>query len=125
MNWYRRNTHIFVIELLFLVIFIACTKDGDVVYEFDPTDHASTQPLVTVIYDPGALGDLAYNDLICEGVERAASRNGLRVRQFSPRNRDDGLTILSGVINQMSNATDTTYRNPKKRILFKIDWENE
>ena len=94
--------------IILLVIFVACTKDGDVVYEFDPADQASTQPLVTVIYDPGALGDLAYNDLICEGVERAASRNGLRVRQFSPRNRDDGLTILSGVINQMSNATDTT-----------------
>ena len=65
-------------------------------------------PLVTVIYDPGALGDLSYNDLVYEGVERAANRNGLRVRQISPRNRGEGLTFLAGVIDQMSNTTDTT-----------------
>lgn len=86
----------------------ACTKEGDIIYEPDPADQSSGTPLVTVIYDPGALGDLTYNDLIYEGVERAANQNGLRVRQLSPRNRDEGLTFLSGIIDQMSNATDTT-----------------
>ena len=91
-----------------LLVLVACTKEGDTIFEPDPADQPMRSPLVTVIYDPGALGDLSYNDLVYEGVERAANRNGLRVRQISPRNRGEGLTFLAGVIDQMSNTTDTT-----------------
>ena len=54
----------------------SCTKDGDVIYQTDPADQASTAPLVSVIYDPNALGDRGYNDLIYQGVENAARKNG-------------------------------------------------
>ena len=53
-------------------IFASCSKGGDVIYEPDPADEASTSPLVAVIYDPNALGDRGYNDLIYQGVEKAA-----------------------------------------------------
>ena len=91
-----------------LPVLVACTKEGDIIFETYPADQPMRSPLVTVIYDPGALGDLSYNDLVYEGVERAANRNGLRVRQISPRNRGEGLTFLAGAIDQMSNTTDTT-----------------
>lgn len=60
-----------------------------------------------MLYDPGALGDLTYNDLIYEGVERAAIRHGLRTRQLSPRNREEGLRYLSGIFDLMENPQDT------------------
>ena len=46
--------------------FLACTKEGDIIYEPDPADQPSVTPLVSVIYDPGALGDMTYNDLRSE-----------------------------------------------------------
>ena len=88
--------------------FLACTKEGDIIYEPDPADQPSVTPLVSVIYDPGALGDMTYNDLIYEGVERAAVNNGLSTRQLSPRTKEEGLRYLSALIDQMSNTTDTT-----------------
>ena len=97
------------LALISVMLTIAsCTKDGDIIYEPDPSDQASGAPLVTVIYDPGALGDLSYNDLIYEGVERSISQNGLRVRQLSPCNKDEGLAFLAAAIDQMSNPADAT-----------------
>lgn len=91
--------------LLVPMLFAACTKDP--IYLPDPEDAPSAAPLVTVIYDPGALGDMTYNDLIFEGVERAAVAHGLRTRQYAPRTKEEGLDFLSGLFAQMSNPADT------------------
>jgi len=72
------------------LVLTACTKDGDTIYVPDPADAASTTPLVTVIYDPDALGDHSYNDLIYLGVEKAASKFHLRTMQLSPTSREEG-----------------------------------
>ena len=94
--------------VILLLIFAACTKEGDVIYQRAPDDEVNKTPMVTVLYDPGALGDMTYNDLIYEGVERTAVKNGLRTRQLSPRNKDEGLFYLSGLFSQMSSDTDST-----------------
>ena len=94
--------------VILLLIFAACTKEGDVIYQRAPDDEVNKTPMVTVLYDPGALGDMTYNDLIYEGVERAAVNNGLYTRQLSPRTKEEGLRYLSALIDQMSNTTDTT-----------------
>ena len=91
-----------------LMVFTACTKEGDIVYVPDPDDQPDASPLVTVIYDPGALGDMTYNDLIYEGVERVAVNHGFRTRQYSPRNKEEGLAFLASLFSEMSNAADTT-----------------
>ena len=96
--------------MAFLMVFAACTKEGSVIYVPDPDDQSDGSPLVTVIYDPGALGDMTYNDLIYAGVERAAVRNGLRTLQLSPRDRNEGLSYLSKVMDQMCTARDTVRR---------------
>lgn len=100
---YIRLNRICVCALLF---FAACTKAP--IYQPDPSDTPSTLPLVTVIYDPGALGDMTYNDLIYEGVERAAIEHGLRTRQYSPNNLEEGIFFLSSLFDQMSDPADTT-----------------
>lgn len=89
---------------------VACTKDGDVIYQPDPADQASTTPLVTVIYDPNAVGDGNYNDLIYQGVEEAAKQYGLRTMQLSPSTRAEGLAYLQTLFQQMSAAQDTVRR---------------
>ena len=99
---------ILLLAAVMSLAFLACTKEGDIIYEPDPADQPSVTPLVSVIYDPGALGDMTYNDLIYEGVERAAVNNGLSTRQLSPRTKEEGLRYLSALIDQMSNTTDTT-----------------
>lgn len=53
--------------LIGAVLMAACTKEGDTIYEPDPADQGSSAPLVTVVYDPNALGDRGYNDLIYRG----------------------------------------------------------
>lgn len=63
---------------------------------------------MSVLYDPGALGDMTYNDLLYEGVERAACNAGIRTDQYSPRNKEEGLNWLSTLFDQMSNPADTT-----------------
>ena len=93
-----------------LLALASCTKDGDVIYETDPTDVASTAPLVTVIYDPNAVGDGNYNDLIYQGVEQAAKQYGLRTMQLSPSTRAEGLAYLQTLFEQMSTAQDTVHR---------------
>ena len=95
---------------LVLLLSAACTKEGNTIYVPDPADAADDSPLVTVIYDPDALGDMAYNDLIYAGVERAAGKYGLRTMQLSPRTREEGLSYLSSVMQQMCAETDTVRR---------------
>ncbi|MCR5828651.1 MAG: hypothetical protein K6G53_09605 [Bacteroidales bacterium] len=84
-----------------------CSKEVSPIYLPDPTDTADTSPLVTVIYDPGALGDLTYNDLIYEGVERAAVQYGLRTCQLSPHSKEEGLQYIYGIFDALSTARDS------------------
>ena len=93
-----------------LLLLAGCTKEGETLYKPDPADIGSSSPLVAVIYDPDALGDLTYNDLIYTGVERAALKNGLRTMQLSPRSRQEGLAYLSSMMEQMCAGTDTVRR---------------
>ena len=88
----------------------ACTKEGDTIYQPDPADAASTAPLVTVIYDPNALGDGGYNDLIYQGVEQAIREHGLRTMQLSPATKAEGLAYLQTMFQQMEAAQDTVRR---------------
>ena len=60
------------------LLLTCCAKEGDVIYQTDPADAPSTTPLVTVIYDPNAVGDGNYNDLIYQSVEQAAKEHGAR-----------------------------------------------
>lgn len=97
--------------LAFVLLIAACTKDGDTIYKPDPNEEAaSTTPLVTVIYDANALGDHSYNDLIYEGVERAAQELGLRTMQQSPRTYEEGLQYLELMFRQMETAQDSVRR---------------
>ena len=95
---------------LTILMLAACTKDGDTIYQTAPDDVASTAPLVTVIYDPNAVGDGNYNDLIYQGVEQAAKEYGLRTMQLSPATRAEGLAYLQTLFEQMSAAQDTVRR---------------
>ena len=88
-------------------------------YEPDPADVPSGKALVTVVYDPGALGDRSYNDLIYAGVERTALAQGLRTMQFSPSTRSEGIAILQTYFEQMSMLRDTV-----RRLLIVAGWEH-
>lgn len=92
------------------LLLTCCTKEGDIIYQTDPDDAAPTTPLVTVIYDPNAVGDGNYNDLIYQGVEQAAKQYGLRTMQLSPSTREEGLAYLQTLFQQMSAAQDTVHR---------------
>ena len=98
------------IFILGSVFYTSCTKDGDTIYQPDPQDQASTVPLVTVIYDPNALGDRGYNDLIYQGVENAANKYGLRTMQLSPATVDEGLAFLRVLFQTLSETQDTIRR---------------
>ena len=98
------------ITVLGLVFLTSCTKDGDTIYQTDPEDQASTAPLVTVIYDPNALGDRGYNDLIYQGVENAAHKYGLRTMQLSPASVDEGLAYLQLLFEALNTMQDSTRR---------------
>lgn len=66
------------------LILLGCTQKGNILYLPDPEEpRISTAPLVTVIYD-----------LICQGVEEAAARHGLRTMQQSPLSYEEGLAYL-------------------------------
>lgn len=93
-----------------LLMLAACTKDGDVIYQKDPDDAASTKPLVTVVYDVNAVGDGNYNDLVYQGVEQAAKEHGLRTQHLSPASREEGRANLETVLQQMSTQHDTVRR---------------
>lgn len=104
-------TWVLAATLILSQAFLAsCTKDGDTIYQPDPDDQASTAPLVTVIYDPNGVGDQSYNDLIYQGVERAARQYGLRTMQLSPTTKDEGLTYLQTMFQAMDHAEDTIRR---------------
>jgi basic membrane protein A len=93
-----------------LILFAACNRDGDVIQFPDPNDAPSTAPLVTVFYDPNALGDCGYNDLIYKGVEEAAQQYGLRTMQLSPSSREEGLIYLQTMFQHSDALNDTVHR---------------
>ena len=99
-----------LLTLAVSLLLTCCTKEGSVIYQTDPEDAAPTTPLVIVIYDPNAVGDGNYNDLIYKGVEEAAKEHGLRTMQLSPSTRDEGLAYLQTLFRQMSAAKDTVRR---------------
>ena len=99
-----------ILRLAAMLTLASCTKEGDVIYQTDPADAPSAKPLVTVIYDPNAVGDGNYNDLIYQGVEQAAKEHDLRTMQLSPSTRDEGLAYLQTLFEQMSTAQDTVRR---------------
>lgn len=96
--------------VLGMILFASCTKDGDTIYQPDPEDQASTVPLVAVVYDPNALGDRGYNDLIYQGVEDAAQKYGLRTMQLSPATVSEGLTYLQMMFQTLTASEDTVRR---------------
>ncbi len=104
-----KKGHFFFALAAFLAL-ASCTKDGDVIKQPDPNDAASSAPLVTVFYDPNALGDGGYNDLIYQGVESAARQYGLRTLQLSPSSYEEGMTYLQTMFAQMEAASDTVRR---------------
>ena len=87
------------------LIVASCGKDP--LYVTDPDDAPSGAPMVTVLYDPGALGDMTYNDLIYAGVERAAAKYGLRTRQLSPSSKEEGMKYVSALLAEQESARDT------------------
>ena len=89
-------------------LLFSCTKEP--LYLTDPEDIPDTSPLVTVIYDPDALGDRSYNDLIYSGVEEAAKELGLRTMQLSPSSMEEGIAYLETVFTQMPSIKDTVRR---------------
>lgn len=91
-----------------LVFLTSCTKDGDTIYQTDPEDQASTAPLVTVIYDPNALGDRGYNDLIYKKVTYLAFTDQYAI------NLSNGQ--LSG--------WDFQWHNPSKHFILAINYLN-
>ena len=93
-----------------ICVLTACTKDGDVIYVTDPADQVSSAPLVIVVYSANALGDGNYNDLIYQGVERAALDHGLRTMQLSPATHEEGLAYLETLFQQLSNQQGTVRR---------------
>ena len=100
-----------IIALLTVLIFVACTKDGDTIYQPDPDEpKASTAPLVTVIYGKDALGDRSYNDLLYVGVEEAAAKYGLRTMQLSPISDEEGLGYLQSMFETVKSQADTIRR---------------
>ena len=84
--------------LVVVMLLVACSKDGDIIYQPDPDEpKGSTAPLVTVIYGKDALGDRSYNDLIYKGVEEAAAKYGLRTIQLSPTSYEEGKGYLENI----------------------------
>ena len=94
-----------------ILAFVACTKEGDTIYQPNPDEEKpSTAPLVTVIYGPNGLGDRSYFDQISMGVEAAAKKYGVRTLQLSPESEEQGLAYLEMMFQQMENATDSVRR---------------
>jgi len=95
-----------------LLTLVACTKDGDTIYQSDPTEpKTSTVPLVTVIYGKDALGDRSYNDLIYQGVEKTAREHGLRTMHMAPTSYEEGQAYLQTMFQTVrSTKTDTVRR---------------
>lgn len=101
-----------VLTILFaFAIFVSCSKEGDTIYKPDPAEkQASTAPIVIVVHNVGGVGDLSYNDLIFQGVERSALKHGLRTLQLVPKTQQEAQTILESVFQQVTTATDSVRR---------------
>ena len=84
------------------VTMLSCGKEGGTV--------SDEPPIVTVFYDPLALGDGSYNDLICAGVERAAVEKGLRTVHCSANTLADGKRLLENAIKDAAEAKDGVRR---------------
>lgn len=80
------------------------------VYGNNNIDAPSTRPMVTVVYSPDALGDRSYNDLIYAGVESVSTQNDLRTLHLSPATREEGLSYLENIFQQMETPGDTVRR---------------
>lgn len=91
----RKTTYTLIMAVL--VLLAACTKDGDTIFEPDPTDQVSTSPLVTVLYEPDGIGDQSYNDLVYQGVEEAAMLMGLRTPHHTPEDYIDFRRVISAM----------------------------
>lgn len=99
------------VVITLLAALASCTKEGRAIYEPDPDDpKASALPLVTVIYDPNALGDRSYNDLIYRGVEDAAARYGIRTLQQSPHDYQEGMGYMQTMFNAVIKSQEDTVR---------------
>ena len=93
------------------LLFVACTKEGDTIYQPDPDEEQpSTAPLVTVIYGPNSLGDRVYCDKIYKGIEASAAKRGLRTLHLMPESMKQGLTYLEMMFQQMESAQDSVRR---------------
>ena len=98
-----------LLAALSAALLAAYTRDGDTILMPDPTEETASQaPLVTVVYDANALGDRSYNDLVYEGVERAAGELGLRTMQLSPQSKEEGERYLELIF--METVRDTVRR---------------
>ena len=105
------RTKVFFPLLAAILLLAGCTREGNTIYLPDPNEEkASTDPLVTVIYDANALGDRTFNDLIYEGVERTALELGFRTMQHSPRSHEEGLQYMELMFHQMETANDSVRR---------------
>ena len=97
--------------LVVVMLLVACSKDGDIIYQPDPDEpKGSTAPLVTVIYGKDALGDRSYNDLIYKGVEEAAAKYGLRTIQLSPTSYEEGKGYLENMFQTIQTLNDSVPR---------------
>lgn len=106
----RGKAHMIFCLLIFLSV-VSCTKEGDTIYMLDPNDpKPDHSPLITVIYDVDGIGDQSYNDLIYQGVEDAAIKNGARTMQLQPKSLAEGELMLNSAFDRLSDATDTVRR---------------
>ena len=105
------KTRSWLFLLATILAFVACTKEGDTIYQPNPDEEQpSTAPLVTVIYGPNSLGDRSYCDKIYRGVEASASKRGLRTLHLMPESMEQGLTYLEMMFQQMESAQDSVSR---------------
>lgn len=106
----KKKWSILAMIVIGAVLIASCTQDGETIYQADPKDKGSTAPLVVVVYDPNALGDQGYNDLIYQGVEHAAERYGLRTMQLSPTTVEEGQQYLQLLVQGLAATQDTVRR---------------
>ena len=98
-----------ILILAAMLTFAACTKEGDVIYQTDPADAPSAKPLVTVIYDPNAVGDGNYNDLIYQSVEQAAKEHDLLYLDTSEPLDGKGSTLYLPYYGRIRHAERSGY----------------
>ena len=105
------KTRSWLFLLATILAFVACTKEGDTIYQPNPDEEQpSTAPLVTVIYGPNSLGDRSYCDKIYRGVEASASKHGIRTLHLMPESMEQGQTYLEMMFQQMESAQDSVSR---------------